>query len=69
MSYGTFRNVILRKPGLVTDEERSLMKNVLNTRDTISLRMKFSELSYRDRNKVEQAEYEIIREIVKSRHG
>lgn len=43
MSYSTFKNIILHKAGLITNEERSFIKEILNTRDTISLRMKFSD--------------------------
>ncbi len=68
MSYCTFKNIILRKPGVVTEAERHVIKENLNSRDTINLRIMFAQLSYRDRNKVEQAEYEIIREIVRSRN-
>ncbi len=68
MSYAEFKRFILLNPDGINDVELKIIRDILNSRDSINLQIRYSELSYKLRNKVEQAEWNIIREILRLRN-
>lgn len=63
ISYTEFKRLLLSKPGPVTEYEKNVIKDVLQSLDTYFVRLKILELMYKRRNKVEDAEYNILRHL------